>query len=42
MNQEVANWPYEFPASKDYIKSKQRGAVEGTLFVYDRYIFFTR
>uniref|UniRef100_A0A1S3Y8U3 Rhamnogalacturonan lyase domain-containing protein n=2 Tax=Nicotiana TaxID=4085 RepID=A0A1S3Y8U3_TOBAC len=35
MNQEVANWPYEFPVSKDYIKSNQRGTVRGQILVKD-------
>nr|XP_009801905.1 PREDICTED: probable rhamnogalacturonate lyase B [Nicotiana sylvestris] len=38
MNQEVANWPYEFPVSKDYIKSNQRGTVRGQILVKDRFI----
>ncbi|KAG5574203.1 hypothetical protein H5410_054337 [Solanum commersonii] len=38
MNQEAASWPYEFPVSKDYIKSNQRGTVSGKLFVNDRFI----
>ncbi|XP_060185435.1 probable rhamnogalacturonate lyase B isoform X1 [Lycium barbarum] len=35
MNQEVASWPYDFPVSKDYIKSNQRGTVRGQLFIND-------
>ncbi|CAN4114795.1 unnamed protein product [Withania somnifera] len=35
MNEEVASWPYEFPVSKDYIKSDHRGTVRGQLFVND-------
>ncbi|KAJ8543972.1 hypothetical protein K7X08_025590 [Anisodus acutangulus] len=35
MNQEVASWPYDFPVSKDYVKSNQRGRVSGQLFVND-------
>ncbi|XP_055828892.1 probable rhamnogalacturonate lyase B isoform X2 [Solanum dulcamara] len=35
MNQEVASWPYDFPVSKDYIKSNQRGIVRGQLLVND-------
>ncbi|MCD7456965.1 hypothetical protein HAX54_033732 [Datura stramonium] len=35
MNQEVASWPYDFPVSKDYFKSNQRGTVRGQLFVND-------
>ncbi|KAM3201384.1 putative rhamnogalacturonate lyase B [Capsicum annuum] len=38
MNEEVASWPYEFPVSKDYIKSNQRGTVRGQLLVHDRFI----
>ncbi|KAH0713435.1 hypothetical protein KY289_009394 [Solanum tuberosum] len=38
MNQEAASWPYEFPVSKDYIKSNQRGTVSGKLFVNDMFI----
>lgn len=39
MIQEAESWPYEFPVSKDYIKSNQRGTVRGKLVVNDRYIF---
>nr|XP_016448768.1 PREDICTED: probable rhamnogalacturonate lyase B [Nicotiana tabacum] len=35
INQEVTSWPYDFPVSTDYIKSNQRGAVRGQLFVND-------
>ncbi|OIT27777.1 PREDICTED: probable rhamnogalacturonate lyase B [Nicotiana attenuata] len=35
MNQEAASWPYDFLVSTDYIKSNQRGAVRGQLFVND-------
>ncbi|KAJ8557423.1 hypothetical protein K7X08_003048 [Anisodus acutangulus] len=38
MNQEVASWPYDFPISKDYVKSNQRGRVSGQLFVNDMFI----
>ncbi|XP_060185168.1 rhamnogalacturonate lyase B-like [Lycium barbarum] len=38
MNQEVASWPYDFPVSKDYVKSNQRGRVSGQLFVNDRFV----
>ncbi|KAI3978616.1 hypothetical protein MKX01_015791 [Papaver californicum] len=34
---EVENWPYNFPASEDYLKSSQRGAVSGKLVVHNRY-----
>ncbi|XP_026432925.1 rhamnogalacturonate lyase B-like isoform X2 [Papaver somniferum] len=34
---EVENWPYNFPASEDYLKSDQRGAVSGKLVVHNRY-----
>ncbi|KAL3323492.1 hypothetical protein AABB24_037902 [Solanum stoloniferum] len=33
MNQEVANWPYDFPVSEEYIKSNQRGIIRGQLLV---------
>nr|AFA41491.1 putative lyase [Solanum tuberosum] len=35
MNQEVANWPYDFPVSEEYIKSNQRGIIRGQLLVND-------
>ncbi|XP_073147134.1 uncharacterized protein [Henckelia pumila] len=38
MSKEVASWPYNFPLSKDFLKSKQRGALSGRLLVHDRYI----
>ncbi|KAL1569708.1 rhamnogalacturonan endolyase [Salvia divinorum] len=37
MEEEVASWPYNFPLSGDFIKSEERGAVMGQLFVRDRY-----
>lgn len=36
MVNETQNWPYEFPSSDDYPKSKERGQVTGRLFVNDR------
>ncbi|MQL94897.1 hypothetical protein Taro_027568, partial [Colocasia esculenta] len=38
MEAEVKSWPYEFPASQDFPKAKQRGSVTGRLLVRDRYI----
>ncbi|KAK7282912.1 hypothetical protein RIF29_12030 [Crotalaria pallida] len=38
MVNEVESWPYTFPASEDFLSSKQRGKVEGRLLVRDRYI----
>lgn len=35
MKKEVAAWPYDFPLSTDFLKSNQRGAVRGQLFVHD-------
>ncbi|KAJ4701494.1 Rhamnogalacturonate lyase family protein [Melia azedarach] len=35
---EVKNWPYKFPASKDFLSSDQRGSVSGRLLVEDRYV----
>ncbi|KAH6760094.1 Rhamnogalacturonate lyase family protein [Perilla frutescens var. frutescens] len=37
MCKEVAAWPYNFPLSRDFLKSKERGAVSGQLFVHDWY-----
>ncbi|KAI3992970.1 hypothetical protein MKX01_009713 [Papaver californicum] len=37
MIMEVENWPYNFPASEDYLKSSQRGGVSGKLVVHYRY-----
>ncbi|KAM7515834.1 hypothetical protein LguiA_005417 [Lonicera macranthoides] len=34
----VARWPYDFPLSKDFLQSDQRGSVGGQLLVLDRYI----
>ncbi|KAL1349597.1 hypothetical protein HN51_026115 [Arachis hypogaea] len=36
MNEEVENWPYDFPASEDFQISSERGSVSGTLLVRDR------
>ncbi|BFG19498.1 hypothetical protein CerSpe_057720 [Prunus speciosa] len=38
MEVEVQSWPYDFPASKDFLPSDQRGSVSGRLLVHDRYI----
>jgi len=35
---EVQSWPYDFPRSKDFPKSYQRGRVSGQLQVHDRYV----
>ncbi|KAL9691822.1 hypothetical protein QQ045_012249 [Rhodiola kirilowii] len=35
--EELELWPYDFPASDDFLKSNQRGSVTGTLRVYDPY-----
>lgn len=37
---EVKNWPYKFPASKDFLSSDQRGSVSGRLLVEDRYLIY--
>ncbi|KAF3327218.1 putative rhamnogalacturonate lyase B isoform X1 [Carex littledalei] len=37
MQKEVDRWPYEFPASEEFLKSNQRGSVTGRLSIYDRY-----
>ncbi|PIA41212.1 hypothetical protein AQUCO_02300190v1 [Aquilegia coerulea] len=38
MKKEMQSWPYSFPVSDDFPKSKQRGSVYGRLLVRDRYI----
>ncbi|XP_058747807.1 probable rhamnogalacturonate lyase C [Vicia villosa] len=38
MNKEVQSWPYDFPSSIDFQKSSERGAVNGTLLVRDRFV----
>ena len=38
MLREVESWPYDFPRSKDFPKSHQRGRVSGQLQVHDRYV----
>ncbi|PQP94612.1 putative rhamnogalacturonate lyase B [Prunus yedoensis var. nudiflora] len=38
MEVEVQSWPYDFPASKDFLPLDQRGSVSGRLLVQDRYI----
>ncbi|TVU40623.1 hypothetical protein EJB05_14092, partial [Eragrostis curvula] len=35
---EVNKWPYDFPRSPDFAKARERGSVEGTLWVRDRVI----
>ncbi|KAL0332828.1 UNVERIFIED_CONTAM: Copia protein [Sesamum calycinum] len=37
MQMEEGSWPYNFPLSKDYLKSNQRGAARGQLLVHDWY-----
>lgn len=39
MLKETARWPYDFPLSKDFPQSDQRGSVGGQLLVHDRYQF---
>ncbi|KAL5102507.1 hypothetical protein RYX36_006834 [Vicia faba] len=38
MNKEVQSWPYDFPASIDFQKSSERGTINGTLLVRDRFV----
>ncbi|MED6180614.1 hypothetical protein PIB30_011647 [Stylosanthes scabra] len=38
MRKQVQRWPYDFLASGDFHKSRQRGTVYGTLKVQDRFI----
>ncbi|KAL8047045.1 hypothetical protein ABFX02_08G212900 [Erythranthe guttata] len=38
MQKEEASWPYEFPLSKDFVKSNQRGALSGQLLVRDWFV----
>ncbi|PSS31545.1 Rhamnogalacturonate lyase [Actinidia chinensis var. chinensis] len=38
MNIQVQSWPYNFPDSKDFLRSDQRGTITGRLLVQDRYI----
>ncbi|KAM1023390.1 hypothetical protein TB2_044139 [Malus domestica] len=38
MVMEVQSWPYSFPASEDFPKSRQRGNVRGRLLIQDRYV----
>ncbi|CAI8595524.1 unnamed protein product [Vicia faba] len=35
LSNEVKNWPYDFPQSKDFIPSNQRGTLQGNLKVQD-------
>ncbi|XP_057807277.1 probable rhamnogalacturonate lyase B [Salvia miltiorrhiza] len=36
--EETKKWPYNFPLSRDFPRSNQRGAISGRLFVHDRVI----
>lgn len=38
---EVQSWPYDWPASQDYLKADQRGDVSGRLLVKDWFAFPT-
>ncbi|KAK9067820.1 hypothetical protein SSX86_011931 [Deinandra increscens subsp. villosa] len=38
MLEEVAKWPYSFPASNDFQQAHERGVISGRLLVYDRFI----
>ncbi|KAM3327860.1 rhamnogalacturonate lyase-like [Capsicum galapagoense] len=38
MNEETKKWPYDFPASPEYLHANQRGSVSGQLLVHDWYI----
>ncbi|KAG9440114.1 hypothetical protein H6P81_020279 [Aristolochia fimbriata] len=38
MTAEVQSWPYNFPASEDFLHSYQRGSVHGRLLVKDWYV----
>ncbi|KAD4584674.1 hypothetical protein E3N88_22275 [Mikania micrantha] len=38
MQDEVAKWPYSFPASTDFHQASERGRISGRLFVYDWFI----
>ncbi|KAL5556635.1 hypothetical protein UlMin_038871 [Ulmus minor] len=38
LKEEEAKWPYNFPESPDFIRSDQRGSVDGQLLVHDWYI----
>ncbi|GJQ92363.1 probable rhamnogalacturonate lyase B, partial [Tanacetum coccineum] len=37
---EVAKWPYSFPASKDFKQAHERGMISGRLFLYDKCISY--
>ncbi|OVA10046.1 Rhamnogalacturonate lyase [Macleaya cordata] len=37
MRMEVESWPYSFPESEDFLKSSQRGTVNGRLLVHNRF-----
>ncbi|CAA0831221.1 Rhamnogalacturonate lyase family protein [Striga hermonthica] len=38
MEKEVNNWPYDFPLSKEFMKSSQRGSLSGRLLVQDGFL----
>ncbi|KAM6571485.1 hypothetical protein CsatA_015565 [Cannabis sativa] len=38
MEVEVQSWPYNFPQSKEYPKSHQRGSLSGKLLLFDKYV----
>ncbi|XP_057784021.1 uncharacterized protein LOC131001568 [Salvia miltiorrhiza] len=38
MQKEVADWPYNFLRSVEYLKSDQRGSLSGQLHVHDRFV----
>lgn len=39
MEEEVENWPYNFPQSEDFVYADQRGSIGGQLYFRDRYVF---
>ncbi|CAN4126817.1 unnamed protein product [Withania somnifera] len=38
MNEETKKWPYDFPASPEYLHANQRGSISGQLMVHDWYL----
>ncbi|XP_047973030.1 rhamnogalacturonate lyase B-like isoform X2 [Salvia hispanica] len=38
MMKEIKKWPYDFPASTDYVHADQRGTITGRLLVRDNYL----
>ncbi|XP_015890516.4 uncharacterized protein LOC107425105 [Ziziphus jujuba] len=38
MQEEVGQWPYNFPQSEDFVYADKRGSIGGQLFIRDRYI----